>query len=107
MIKLKFTGDFKDLKGFFKGGKDPFCEGTYYKALGNSAILLIRQDRDIKIRLFDIIASKPDLVKPLLEKLNIPFEEIEYSNDTHYIEKDFTEEEKETEREEELEWQER
>ncbi len=103
MIELKFTGKFEDLH-FFKGGKDPFFEGTYYKPMGNGIILLIRQNRDIKVKMFDIISSKPELTKPILEKLKIPFEEIEVENTTHYSEKDFTEDD---EREEELEWQER
>ena len=99
--ELKFTGNFEDLK-FLKGSKDPFCEGTLYKALGSGTFLLIRQNRDIKIREFDIISSKPDKLKPLLEKLGIPFEEVEVEMVP------FTEEsEDKEEREDDLEWQER
>ncbi len=74
MKDVRYTGDFKDLKGFMKGLKDPFCEGTYYKALGNDKFILIRQTGEVRLRVGDLIFFNTEEETNILTKLKLPFE---------------------------------
>ena len=79
MKEIIFTGEIKDLKGFFKDStltKDPFFTGTHYKALGNSKFLYIREGGQVRLMCGDLIYNNVEDIKNILTKMNLEFKEV-------------------------------
>lgn len=79
METLKYIGDMKLLvrKGFINSSKDPFCEGTVQKPIGNGLTILIRQNREIRLEMNGTIIPNVDILIPSLEKMKLEYEKIE------------------------------
>lgn len=76
MKELRFTGDFEDLKRLrFTKGNFTVWEGPCYGKPTNGVIILIYDDRRIRIECNGLNAPAVEFLKPLLDKMKIPYEE--------------------------------